>query len=364
MGQAHYYCHNRWSNGPPADTPKSEEEALARIDELYNSGVPWFSKETIRSALEQIQRPPAHGDQIVVKAVDGAMVEYDIKSGDIKTMRHTDGVEEEWVLQRPAISYTCRASMRHHIFWRGFDKEVPNLSSIQIVHSCLIRRKDKQEPIDAFTRLPLEVARSDFEKHRQDWIETEMCKNLTKFLDSSAAHLEITKVVAVSLGCLSYLQNQAQDRPGRHAYQHALVLTLRDWLKKKNGVAKVPSYVQDPEYMDVDRVLLAEHEVEVIEDPMAWLEMDDFSIVVSIASNVPTKEIITDVARPAVVIWNKVGDEDYDKRGEDSLTDPCSARVRALMEGYDCFDWGASDEHFGDVYMYVRRPKTLCQEST
>lgn len=209
--------------------------------------------------------------------------------------------------------------MRHHIFWRGFDEKVPNLSSIQIVHSCLIRKKDDHEPIDTITRLPLEIVRPDFEKHRQDWNETEMCKNLIKLLDSSAAHLEITKVVAVSLGCLTYPRNPDQDRPGRQAYQHALVLTLRDWLKKENGVAKVPSYVQDPEYVDIDRALLAAHEVEVIEDPMAWLEMDDYSIVVSIASNVPTKEIITDVARPAVVIWNKVGDNDYDKRGEGSL---------------------------------------------
>ncbi|KAJ5636040.1 uncharacterized protein N7484_009353 [Penicillium longicatenatum] len=362
MGQAHYYCHHRWSNGPPADTPKSEEEALARIDELYSSGAPWFSKETIRSALEQIQRQPAHGDKIFVKAIDGAMVEYDTKCGDIKTMREPDGPDTEWVLQGLAISYQCRANMRHRIFWGGFDEQVPNLNSVYIVHSCLIRRKDNHQPTDNITRLPLEVARADFEKHQQAWIETEMCRTLTKFLDSSAAHLEINKIVAVSLGCLSYQRDQDQDRPGRQSYQHALVLTLRDWLRKKNGMTKVPCYVQDPEYVDVDRALLAEHEVEVIEDPMAWLEMDDFSIVVSIASNVPTKEIITDVARPAVVIWNKVGDNDYDKKGEGSLTDPCSARVRALMEGYDCFDWGASDEYFGDVWMYVRRPKTLCQE--
>lgn len=207
--------------------------------------------------------------------------------------------------------------MRHRIFWGGFDEEVPNLNSVYIVHSCLIRREDNHEPISNFTRLPLEAARPGFEQHRRVWIETEMCKNLTKFLDSSAAHLEITKIVAVSLGCLSYLWNQ--DRPGRSAYQHALVLTLRDWVKNKNGVAKIPCYVQDPEYVDVDQALLAEHEVEVIEDPMAWLEMDDYSIVVSIASNVPTKEIITDVARPAVVIWNKVGNNDYDKKGEGSL---------------------------------------------
>ncbi|KAJ5946792.1 hypothetical protein N7454_003631 [Penicillium verhagenii] len=359
MCWTYYYCHQRWSDGPPADTPKNEEEALARIDELYNAGVPWFSKDTLRSVLEQIQRKPTHGDQIFVKAIDGAVVEYDMKIGDVKPMREDDGLDTEWVLQEPAISYICRASMRHHIFWRGFDEEIPNLSSIQITHSCFVRRKDNHEKIEPVKRLPLEVVAPEFEKYRQAWNETEMCKKLIGFLDSSAKHLEISKVVAVSLGCLSYLRNQ--DRPGRSAYQHAMVLTLRDWLKKRNGVDKVPCYIQDPEYTDVDRDVFGKHDVEVIEDPVAWLEMDDFSIVVSIASNVPSKEIITDIASPAVVIWNKVGDNDYDKKGEGSLTDPCSSRVRALMEGYDCFDWGASDEEFGDVMMYVRRPKTMCR---
>lgn len=44
-----------------------------------------------------------------------------------------------------------------------------------------------------------------------------------------------------------------------------------------------------------------------------------------------------------------------------SRTDPCSPRVRAMMEGYDCYEFGA-DEHFGDVVVYVRRPKTFCRD--
>ncbi|KAJ5745905.1 hypothetical protein N7520_011087 [Penicillium odoratum] len=360
---SYFQCSERLTNGPPPNGPKSEEEALARIDELYNSNVPWFSKKTIRSALEQIQRRPARGDKIFVKAVDGTMVEYDIETGDVRDMRWADGPHTQWILQEPTLAYRCRANMRHDIFRGGFNEDRGYLNSIRIMHRSLERRKDNNELIDVLSRLPLEEATSDFEKHRQAWNETEMCKNVTRILDSSTTHLNITKIVAVSLGCLSWRRtDDKDDDSNRSAYQHALILTLRDWLKAKKNADKIPCYVQDPVYTDIDRALLAEHEVEVLNDPMAWLEINDFSIVVSIASNVPTKEIITDIASPAVIIWNEVGDDDYDEKDGMAMTDPCSSRVRALIEGYDCFDWGASDEQFGDVLMYVRRPKTLCRE--
>lgn len=70
-------CKYRWLDGPPADAPQSEEEALARIDQLYYDGVPFFTKETIRSAWDQIQRTTGHEDRILIKSVDGAVIEFD-----------------------------------------------------------------------------------------------------------------------------------------------------------------------------------------------------------------------------------------------------------------------------------------------
>lgn len=36
-------------------------------------------------------------------------------------------------------------------------------------------------------------------------------------------------------------------------------------------------------------------------------------------------------------------------------TDPCSPRVRAMMEEYDLFEFGPDNDHFGDIAIYVRR---------
>lgn len=41
----------------------------------------------------------------------------------------------------------------------------------------------------------------------------------------------------------------------------------------------------------------------MIEDPHGWLEIDERSVVSSVAPNVPVKDIIAETSRPAVVIW-------------------------------------------------------------
>lgn len=48
----------------------------------------------------------------------------------------------------------------------------------------------------------------------------------------------------------------------------------------------------------------------MIEDPRGWLEVDEHSILLSIAPNVPVKEIIADIARPAAIIWCRVEFDD------------------------------------------------------
>lgn len=62
----------------------------------------------------------------------------------------------------------------------------------------------------------------------------------------------------------------------------------------------------------VDRDVLADIGFEMIDDPRGWLEIDERSVVLSVAPNVPVKEIIADTARPAIVIWSRVKNDDKD----------------------------------------------------
>lgn len=204
--------------------------------------------------------------------------------------------------------------MRHSIFRAGFKRHVPLFCPISIYFLCDVRREDGQI-VNVTERISREKAHSEFNEYLQIWKGKDRFKKMKQILDSTTASLDITKIVAVSLGCLTY----AYGSRGSQQKQHGMIIALRDWLKEKNKSTHVPCFVQDPVYEDDDKAILAEHEVEVIDDPLAWLEMDDQSIVVSIASNVPSKEIIADVSRPAVVIWYRVTDKDYDQKGRGGL---------------------------------------------
>lgn len=135
-----------------------------------------------------------------------------------------------------------------------------------------------------------------------------MRKKVVQVLDQSAGSHNINKIVAVALAAIS-----RGDR-NRSAFQHALVLTLQEWLRTQQKTFS--SYAQDPDYKSVDKAVLGEHGIEVIDDPRAWLEIDERSILFSCAPNVPVKEVVADIARPAVVIWERVDYNDRDVKGE------------------------------------------------
>lgn len=276
---------------------------------------------------------------------------------------------------KPVLSYGCRSQLKHGI-WRGFfTKDKSPFCSLSLFHETRTRSLDPKKQDEEEVSQSQEAVAEFFEKARRTWGESDNYKKLLAFLDSSAAVHEINKVVAVSLGSLVVPRhpNAREASP----LQHAFLLTLREWLIQRS--AGSPCYTQDPIYTEIDHAILAEHGVEIIEDPRAWLEIDDQSIVVSISSNVPSREMVADLARPAVIIWNRVTNDDYDQEGKMSLyvdmnlfwgylrlktfrTDPCSPRVRALLEGYEAFEFGTDWDEFEDVVMYVRRQKTMCRE--
>lgn len=100
----------------------------------------------------------------------------------------------------------------------------------------------------------------------------------------------------------------------RSAFQHALLLTARDLLQQKNTIPdEIVCYAQDPEYMRNDKSVLAESKIKVLNDPHAFLEIDDSSFVLSVSPNVPVRQIVADIARPAILVWNTV----ERKEGED-----------------------------------------------
>lgn len=85
---------------------------------------------------------------------------------------------------------------------------------------------------------------------------------------------------------------------------------LRNSTGTPRSTREIRCFSQEPLYTDDDKRFLGEKGITVLEDPMACLEVDKETLVISISPNVCVKQIITDLTRPAVMIWDEVKAQD------------------------------------------------------
>ncbi|KAG6364190.1 hypothetical protein INS49_005788 [Diaporthe citri] len=137
------------------------------------------------------------------------------------------------------------------------------------------------------------------------WINSEECKRITAALMASTIPGKITKVIAFACCTLS----GCEAVQARSIKQHALILTIKNVLQSLTVDGDIKCYAQDPVCTDADRAVLEGEGIHVLEDPHGFLEIDDSSVVISFSSNVPVRQIVADVARPAIMLWNRVKSE-------------------------------------------------------
>ncbi|KGO77606.1 hypothetical protein PITC_074130 [Penicillium italicum] len=350
------YRYTRCRLAEPSEMP-TQEEAKAIIDRLYASGVPFFTKDLIQDIWDQIKREPARGDKILTKDITGAVVECEVETGKVHQWLLDDDTKLEYVCKELVLNYQCRASLRRELDWKDYTFQHWEPCSVIIMHRTHEWDGETEQIIPRRGPVDREVVTKTFQDKIQEWKESPAYEKLKTILSSSAKNHEIDKVIGFALGTMSFQrfnEDGSLDTRGgwRSASQHALLLTMTEWLRERDHKEKVLCYSQDPAYSEVDRKILDEASIQVIEDPRGWLEVDEHSIVLSIAPNVPVKEIITDIARPAVIIWCRVGFDDGLVQG---LTDPDSSRVRAMMEGYELHDFGPDADIFSDAMLYIRK---------
>ena len=80
--------------------PKDEttlEEVKDRLDKVYESGAPFFTKERIRFAWEEIKREPGYAKKVFTKDINDELVECDVNTDKIRSMGEKDGVEVRYI---------------------------------------------------------------------------------------------------------------------------------------------------------------------------------------------------------------------------------------------------------------------------
>lgn len=139
----------------------------------------------------------------------------------------------------------------------------------------------------------------------QLWKQSETCQRLKMTLRDANLPCEVTNVVGFACGDMSFLDTRLEDAQ-RSASQHALLLTLQSVLQQKNktSTGQVLCYAQDPIYSNVQKKVLGNSGIQVLDDPEGFLQVDDGSAVFSCAPNIPVKQVIADLARPAILIWS------------------------------------------------------------
>ena len=150
--------------------------------------------------------------------------------------------------------------------------------------------------------LPLDVVRKTFQQKRVDWEASNPGQELFQRLGSVKIPT-IKKIIA--LACFNMSDCEMADRS---AGQHALVPILRTFFARHQDMDEddILCFAQDPLYEDADKAVLAEAGISVLENPVAFLEVDDASLVFSLSPETPVRQIVADIALPAVMIWDRV----------------------------------------------------------
>ncbi|OHW92897.1 hypothetical protein CSPAE12_08521 [Colletotrichum incanum] len=87
----------------------------------------------------------------------------------------------------------------------------------------------------------------------------------------------------------------------RSHVQHAVALTMARILGEHIG-REVRCYSQDPAYTQATIEFLKSRNIMVLHDPQGFIDVDESTLVFSVAPSVPVKQIVTELARPAIII--------------------------------------------------------------
>lgn len=207
----------------------------------------------------------------------------------------------------------------------------------------------------------LSDVREAYNTHRQSWLQSDACTLLTRQVDFLFPD-SLNKIVCFGLGDFTASDRGFGGFQARCNTQHAAVETIAKLLRKKREII---CYAQDPGYNDNDKEMLRSIGITPIDDPRGFLEVDSNTLVISICPNVPVKQIITDLYPPGAMLWNTVLSEAQERAiwgssgdmSSEYCTDPDSSRVRTLIQQYqqEKFHCAGSEEHFGDLTIYIRK---------
>lgn len=137
------------------------------------------------------------------------------------------------------------------------------------------------------------------QSQQTEWRRSSSFQEMQATFNSANFPAKVTKVIGFGLGSCAI--GDSIHRTWTCPIQHDLLVLLRELLCEKGKTIQCIS--QDPEYNETEKSIYGRQGIQVLEDPSGFLEVDDESIVITIAASAPVRAIVMDLAMPAAMVW-------------------------------------------------------------
>ncbi|KAM3498528.1 hypothetical protein MY10362_008157 [Beauveria mimosiformis] len=322
------------------------------LSQIYDSGVPLFTKAALADLASQIDAAvadPTQQQPMRVTGLDGQVVAFPLLTG---RAHHVDDAHI-CVLNVARLLDACRDDTLYHPIRAHLPLEIAHL-----VEKRLAVPPRTPRPRRFLNDLLPAAAPADDDDANSLRLRLHTCRArsphhplLRALVSALPLPLRIRNVVALACGSPETTTMTTAVAGRRSVMQHALVLALRDVL----GGGGVACVTQDAGYYTVtDKVVLKGERVAVVDDPRGYLEVGDETVVVAVwPGNVPVWDVVCDVARPAVLVWH----EDAERPGNDGdCCDPATSRVRNMLRHeYVKVPTPPEDDWLDEVAVYIRK---------
>ncbi|KAK7014710.1 hypothetical protein R3P38DRAFT_3573570 [Favolaschia claudopus] len=327
------------------------------IAEEHNGG-DWSSTASAWSKEALFNRPDLHA---IIKQLDS--IEFNETTSQTVTIA-ARGQPFSVVFD---LRTGCRGSMEAppncemtiKVEGRFADGERVVLIPYQLAQNYVARDMLTGAPFQSWKSLEFGQAHARLERELEASSQDSQFSQMIVNLHEMTGSCKIRRIVAFACGTPSFVSEESDpDFALRSVRQHALIIAIKNMLESREK-SRIEVYAQDPAYSEVDKELLNAYGISVIADPRGFLRVTSESIVVSISPNIPIRQIVADISRPAVIIWDRV--EGTRESATAKWTDPESERVvQAMRDDYNEMAFTSQDSlsicrSFHPAAIYLRK---------
>ncbi|KAI0004774.1 hypothetical protein F4779DRAFT_633875 [Xylariaceae sp. FL0662B] len=345
------------SNDISSDDFDQIDEGLAlsvRIDELYQARLPLWTKDLLRDAESQLD---VHPDYLDVQPFNGGprlRISYCPTEGQ--------GRETPGIARNSVVDFIDHESLLSRARYKRL-----NLNDLYVTYKlnriALASKNHARRP-------NTHCAIRDFQYIIDRWEASQKCVELKEVFRRLPIPKGINKILCIGLGDLiQYRVAEDTICPKRlwgiealsefsPMAQHAAAMTIRDVLAERFGTPDIELLAQDPVYSEATQRVLTRMGFRIVGRHGAggFAEIDHNTLVFNYRSIVNVREIIADIARPAVVIteWSDKGPGSVIDYAKDAIAcylpngrpvmrakkhDPDTPRTVVWQKDYKKFEW-------------------------